>query len=72
MCQKVYLQEEYSRDKQLKLPNLDCTIPGMEMARPVTNVISSTEEKNLAGSLVPLQQGDGRQIQCSIMVWSKG
>jgi len=33
MSQEVYLQKEYSKDKQLNFPSLDHTIPGMETAR---------------------------------------
>jgi len=33
MSQELYLQEEYSKDKQLNFPSLDRTIPGMETDR---------------------------------------
>jgi len=33
MSQEVYLQEEYSKDKQLSFPSLDHIIPEMETAR---------------------------------------
>jgi len=56
MCQEVYLQEEYFPKRNF--PSLDRTIPGMETARPVTNVISSTEGKNLAGSLASKEMAD--------------
>jgi len=70
MCQEVYLQEENSKDKQLNFPILDCTIPGMETARPVMNVISSTEGQNLIGSLASKEMAD--KSNATLWQWSKG
>jgi len=68
MCQEVYLQEEYSKDKQLKLSKSGPYDP--RYARPVTNVISSIEGQNLAGSLASKEMAD--KFNAALWQWSKG